>query len=66
MIRCREIGIADLESVADLLPEYAEHVLRKNWQNYKKDPAIKRLAWLLGNGLMVSEGEFWKRQRRMI
>ena len=47
-------------------PEYAEHVLRRNWQNYKKGLAIKRIAWLLGNGLMVSEGEFWKRQRRMI
>jgi cytochrome P450 len=47
-------------------PDYAEHVLRKNWQNYKKGMAIKRIAWLLGNGLMVSEGEFWKRQRRMI
>jgi cytochrome P450 len=47
-------------------PEHAEHVLRKNWQNYKKGLAIKRIAWLLGNGLMVSEGEFWKRQRRMI
>lgn len=47
-------------------PEYAEHVLRKNWQNYKKGLAIKRIAWLLGNGLMVSEGEFWKHQRRMI
>ena len=47
-------------------PEYAEHVLRKNWQNYKKGLAIKRIAWLLGNGLMVSEGKFWKNQRRMI
>jgi cytochrome P450 len=47
-------------------PEYAEHVLRRNWQNYRKGMAIKRIGWLLGNGLMVSEGEFWKRQRRMI
>jgi cytochrome P450 len=47
-------------------PEHAEHVLRTNWQNYKKGLAIKRIAWLLGNGLMVSEGGFWKRQRRMI
>jgi len=31
-------------------PEYAEHVLRKNWQNYRKGLAIKRVAWLLGNG----------------
>jgi cytochrome P450 len=47
-------------------PRYAQHVLRDNWQNYSKGQAIKRVALLLGNGLMVSEGEFWKTQRRMI
>ena len=47
-------------------PDYAQHVLRNNWVNYKKGQAIKRVAILLGNGLMVSEGEFWKNQRRMI
>jgi cytochrome P450 len=47
-------------------PEYAEHVLLKNWQNYTKGQAIKRIALLLGKGLMVSEGEFWISQRRMI
>jgi len=47
-------------------PEYVEHVLLRNWQNYPKGLAIKRIALLLGNGLMVSKGELWKRQRRMI
>src|SRR5574337_441293 len=47
-------------------PEHVEHVLRHNWDNYKKGQAIKRVALLLGSGLMVSEGEFWKQQRRMI
>jgi cytochrome P450 len=47
-------------------PQHAQHVLRDNWQNYVKGQAIKRVALLLGNGLMVSEGEFWKSQRRMI
>lgn len=47
-------------------PEYAEHVLLKNWQNYRKGQAIKRIALLLGNGIMVSEGDFWVRQRRML
>lgn len=47
-------------------PEFAHHVLVENWQNYVKGQFIKRVAVLLGNGLMVSEGEVWKRQRRMI
>lgn len=47
-------------------PEYVDHVLLKNWQNYPKGQAIKRIALLLGNGLMVSKGDFWVRQRRMI
>jgi cytochrome P450 len=47
-------------------PEYVEHVLRVNWQNYRKGQAIKRIGMLLGNGLMVSEGELWKKQRQMI
>jgi cytochrome P450 len=47
-------------------PDLADYVLRQNWQNYKKGQAIKRIGFLLGNGLMVSEGDLWKRQRRMI
>lgn len=47
-------------------PQYVDHILRINWQNYAKGQAIKRIGLLLGNGLMVSEGEFWKSQRRMV
>jgi len=46
--------------------EFAHHVLVENWQNYVKGQFVERVAVLLGNGLMVSEGELWKRQRRMI
>lgn len=46
--------------------DFAYHVLVENWQNYVKGQIIERVALLLGNGLMVSEGELWKRQRRMI
>src|ERR1700691_3755124 len=46
--------------------ECAHHVLVENWQNYVKGQTIKRVALLLGNGLMVSKGDLWKRQRRMI
>ena len=47
-------------------PAYADHVLRRNYQNYRKGLAIKRVEILLGRGLMASEGALWKTQRRMI
>ena len=47
-------------------PDFAYYVLVENWQNYVKGKLIKRIALLLGNGLIVSEGKLWKRQRRMI
>ena len=46
--------------------EFANHVLVENSQNYVKGQYIRRVAYLLGNGLMVSKGDLWKRQRRMI
>ncbi len=47
-------------------PEIAYHVLVENWRNYVKGTPNGRVAMLLGNGLMSSEGELWKCQRRMI
>jgi hypothetical protein len=47
-------------------PEHVERILLKNWQNYTKGLAIKRIASLLGNGLNVSTGGFCKSQRRMM
>ncbi len=47
-------------------PDYIRHVLRRNWKNYRKGFAIKKIGLLLGRGLMVSEGELWKTQRKLI
>ena len=48
-------------------PEYAEHVLLRNWENFPRaGPVIKRIALSLGNGLMSSAGPLWVKQRRMI
>jgi len=48
-------------------PRYVEHVLLRNWQNYaRKGQVVRRIALLLGNGLIASNGDFWASQRRMI
>src|SRR5499427_5837562 len=47
-------------------PEYIEHVLLTNHANYQKSNFLRHmLGPLLGNGLLTSEGEFWRRQRRI-
>jgi cytochrome P450 len=47
-------------------PEYIEHVLLTNQPNYVKSQLYRTLLGpLLGNGLILSEGAFWRRQRRI-
>ena len=46
-------------------PEYVKHVLQENNKNYKKGLAYHSLRPLLGNGLLTSEGDFWRKQRRL-
>ncbi|MDQ3052073.1 MAG: cytochrome P450 [Bacteroidota bacterium] len=47
-------------------PDYIHHVLQENNRNYTKSLRYEQLKYLLGNGLLTSEAEFWLRQRRMI
>lgn len=47
-------------------PEYIKHILLKNYQNYKKGVGFERVKMLLGNGIIVSDGAFWRKQRRLI
>jgi cytochrome P450 len=47
-------------------PEYVQHVLVDNHRSYsKRTRGYDALRLLLGNGLVTSEGDFWKRQRRI-
>jgi len=46
-------------------PELIESVLVRNYQNFLKDRVIQNSRWLFGDGLLTSEGEHWKRQRRL-
>jgi enediyne biosynthesis protein E7 len=47
-------------------PDDVKRVLVTNHRNYTKGVGIDRVRLLLGNGIMTSEGEFWRRQRRMM
>lgn len=46
-------------------PEAIKHVLVDNNKNYTKSFAYDSIRLFLGNGLLTSEGEFWKKQRRL-
>lgn len=41
-------------------------LLVRHHTRYKKGPGFERVKMLLGNGLIVSDGETWRRSRRMI
>jgi len=47
-------------------PEAVRHVLIGNHANYVKGVGFERVKMLLGNGIITSDGEFWRRQRTMI
>ena len=44
----------------------AKHVLVDNHRNYSKGPGYELLAAILGEGLITSEGEHWRRHRRIV
>ncbi|MFZ0478482.1 MAG: cytochrome P450 [Terriglobales bacterium] len=46
-------------------PDLIESVLVRNYQNFVKDRVIQNSRWFFGDGLLTSEGEYWKRQRRL-
>lgn len=47
-------------------PDDVKRVLVTNHRNYTKGIGLDRVRILLGNGIMTSEGDFWKRQRYMM
>jgi cytochrome P450 len=47
-------------------PDHVRHVLQENNRNYGRETVgYQKLKLALGEGLVTSEGEFWRRQRRI-
>ena len=46
-------------------PDLIESVLISQAQNFAKDKVIQNSRWFLGLGLLTSEGNEWRRQRRL-
>lgn len=47
-------------------PDLVEEVLVTRNHDFRKNLGTRRLASLLGRGLLLSEGDFWLRQRRLM
>ncbi|WP_326563796.1 cytochrome P450 [Micromonospora peucetia] len=47
-------------------PDHAKHVLADNSANYEKGIGLVHARRALGDGLLTSEGELWRKQRKVI
>src|SRR5580693_8062518 len=55
------------EAIVTVNPVVIQHVLKTNSENYhKSEIQKKRMGHFLGKGLLTTEGEAWRTQRRLI
>ncbi len=59
-----KLGPLHIYVVAD--PENVHHVLVKNADNYIKGNGYTGFRLLVGQGLVTSDGDLWRRQRRLM
>ena len=55
------------EAIVTTNPEVIQHVMKTNAENYhKSEIQVRRMGHFLGKGLLTTEGEAWRTQRRLI
>lgn len=47
-------------------PDAVQHILRDRAQHYRKGTLFRSIASIQGQGLLTSEGPFWRQQRRLM
>lgn len=58
-------SIFGIRITSTINPMDAKYVLQENASNYTKSITYNEIKHILGQGLLTSEGAFWKRQRRI-
>jgi cytochrome P450 len=60
------LRLGNLPTYVVVNPAHIDYVLKTQPDNFEKDVMTRWLIPLVGQGLLTSEGEFWRRQRRLI
>ena len=60
-----KFNLAGFEFVLLSQPELVEFVFKNDNEKFGKSKAAKTLSPLLGNGLLLSEGDLWRKQRKL-
>src|SRR5262245_27296005 len=47
-------------------PDYVKHILQDHYRNYIRGRSVETGRVLLGNGLPLTDGDFWLRERRIL
>ncbi len=47
-------------------PDYVKYILQDNYHNYIRGRSVETGRVLLGNGLPLTDGDFWLRERRLL
>ncbi|WP_338874972.1 cytochrome P450 [Spirosoma sp. SC4-14] len=63
--RMVRIQVGNRTTTLMLKPEETKQVIQENNRNYGRGKSFAILREFLGNGLLTSEGDFWRRQRRL-